>query len=112
MLPCPITDTRTRTRRGPGQLTMRMSGFPRAYKGSRAIVTGLINTKIVSMTTVKKHRKAATHARKQRKAMVGPFRHADGDRRHRGSPRVEDVIAQKKARHEFEASMLENLREE
>jgi hypothetical protein len=45
------------------------------------------------MASDKKRRKAAKTAKP--KPQAGPFRHPDGDRRHRGGQRVEDAIKDK-----------------
>ncbi len=37
------------------------------------------------MASRKQQRKAVNRGRKQRRLQTGPFRHRDGDRRHRGS---------------------------
>jgi hypothetical protein len=59
-----------------------------------------------AMASRKQRRKAARSARKQRRPQTGPFRHPDGDRRHRGAMRVEDAIAIKRAMQQFEAPVL------
>ncbi len=46
------------------------------------------------MASGKRRRKEAKAAKKQQ-APAGPFRHPDGDRRHRGAQRVEDAIKDK-----------------
>jgi hypothetical protein len=58
------------------------------------------------MASPKKRRKQAKLTRQRQQPRTGPFRHADGDRRRKGGPRIEDILADKVARHQFEAMML------
>jgi hypothetical protein len=51
------------------------------------------------MASGKKRRKAARQARKGQ-ARPGPFRHPDGDRRHRGASSAKEALARKQAMHQ------------
>ena len=48
------------------------------------------------MASGKKRRKTARQARKLNHPQTGPFRHPDGDRRHRGGMTYEEGLAIKK----------------
>jgi hypothetical protein len=48
------------------------------------------------MASGKKRRKAGRQARKQQLPRTGPFRHPDGDRRHRGGMTYEEGLAIKR----------------
>jgi len=55
----------------------------------------------------KKKRKAGRQARKLKNPQTGPFRHPDGDRRHRGKYMTyEQVMAFKKMQHQGEAEAI------
>ncbi|MFL5244810.1 MAG: hypothetical protein ACJ8FY_22140 [Gemmataceae bacterium] len=64
------------------------------------------------MASNKKRRKGIKLTNKQKRPRTGPFRHADGDRRHRGGPTADQVIADKRARQLFEASLPPGEEEE
>jgi hypothetical protein len=55
------------------------------------------------MASPKKRRKAIKLTRQQRNPRSGPFRHADGDRRHRGGKTADQGIADKRAMQQFGA---------
>lgn len=55
------------------------------------------------MASKKKQRKAKQVAKKSELPRTGPFRHPDGDRRHRGSMTYEQGLAQKHAMQQFGA---------
>jgi hypothetical protein len=48
------------------------------------------------MASSKRKRKASRQARKQQLPQTGPFRHPDGDRRHRGAMTYEEGLAIKR----------------
>ncbi len=48
------------------------------------------------MASRKKQRKATRQARKAKTPRTGPFRHPDGDRRHRGEMTYEEGLALKR----------------
>lgn len=52
------------------------------------------------MASDKKRRKSSRQARKQQLPRTGPFRHPDGDRRHRGAMTYEEGLAIKKMRQQ------------
>jgi hypothetical protein len=64
------------------------------------------------MASGKNKRKAARQARKQKSPRTGPFRHPDGDRRHRGSMTYEQVMAIKRKLHEAESSAISSEEEQ
>jgi hypothetical protein len=55
------------------------------------------------MASKKKQRKAKRQAKRADLPRTGPFRHPDGDRRHRGSITSRQAIAQKQAMQQFGA---------
>jgi hypothetical protein len=55
------------------------------------------------MASKKKQRKARRQVKKAQLPRTGPFRHPDGDRRHRGSMSYEQGLAQKQAMQQFGA---------
>jgi hypothetical protein len=55
------------------------------------------------MASNKKRRKAIKLTNKQKRPRTGPFRHPDGDRRHRGARTADQGIADKRAMQQFGA---------
>jgi hypothetical protein len=64
------------------------------------------------MASRKKQRKAAHLSRKERQIQAGPFRHRDGDRRHRGQMTYEEGLAQKQAMQQLGADRSDASEEE
>jgi hypothetical protein len=53
------------------------------------------------MASAKKRRKQINLARRRQQVATGPFRHPDGDRRHRGGLTYEDGLARKQFLQQF-----------
>lgn len=64
------------------------------------------------MASGKKRRKAAKLSKAQQQARTGPFRHKDGDRRHRGGMTYEQGLALKKAMQQIGAPVPHDPEEE
>ena len=58
------------------------------------------------MASGKKRRKAAKLTKAQQQPRTGPFRHKDGDRRHRGGITYREVMAQKRLEQLLGAPIL------
>jgi hypothetical protein len=64
------------------------------------------------MASGKKQRKAAKLTREQQQSRTGPFRHKDGDRRRRGGPTYDEVLARKQAMQTMGQPILPDAQEE
>jgi hypothetical protein len=56
------------------------------------------------MASNKKRRKSAKVVNLNKHPRTGPFRHPDGDRRHRGKMTADEGLANKRAMQQFSAS--------